>query len=68
MTEEKDRKRAVDAEIALRHIKDQTRLIDQMAPVSTQLSKPLATRRKLNHFFEEYDDIYQGKSNDAASR
>jgi hypothetical protein len=61
MTTPDDRKRSIDAEFAVRFVQDQKRLIDAMAPVSKALSEPLAERKRVNHFTEEYEDLYRRK-------
>lgn len=57
---EDDEKRKVNAEIALRHVRDQQRLIDAMGPEIHKQMEPLKERRQRNHFKHEYEELYGG--------
>ena len=58
---EDDRLNAIDAEMKLRFIRDSTRMIDAMGVETTRLVQPLKERRRVNHFFEEWNELYRKK-------
>lgn len=62
LEDEDDRRMAVDAALKLRFVQDSTRMIEQMGIETTQLSRPLKERRRVNHFFEEWDELYRRKA------
>lgn len=60
--EEEDRQALLDAQMKLLFVQDASRLIDQMAPVSHELSLPIKARNVVNHYLEEYQDLYRRKA------
>lgn len=60
--DEEDRRLAFDAEMHLRFVQDSTRMIEQMGVETSKLSRPLKERRRVNHFFEEWNELYRRKA------
>lgn len=59
VTDENDKRKAINAEIALRFVKDTSRLIDNMGPEISRLMEPIKQRHQINHFMEEYEDLFR---------
>lgn len=60
--DENDRLKAIDAAMKLRFVEDSKRMIDAMGVETTRLAQPLKERRRVNHFFEEWDEFYRKKA------
>lgn len=61
---QQDKEKRLAAEMALQHVRDQQRLIQQMGPAVHELMSPIRQRRLANKFMEEYEAIYQRKPNE----
>lgn len=60
--DEDDRRLAFDAEFKSRFVEDSTRMIEQMGIETHKLVQPLKERRRVNHFFEEWNELYRKKA------
>ena len=59
--DEEDRQRAIDAVMKFRFVQDSSRMIDAMGLETSKLVKPIRERGRVNHFFEEWNELYRKK-------
>jgi hypothetical protein len=57
---DKEAREIIEAEDRLRHMQDLSRLIDAHASAVHKEMEPWKERRKLNHFTQEYEDLFRG--------
>ena len=60
--DEEDRQQAIDAVMKLRFVQDSSRMIEAMGVETTKLVKPIRERGRVNHFFEEWNELYRKKA------